>query len=100
MHVIALLAQGVSCGNPPSEVADTAAGPPSPPSPPSAPPPSWSSSRVGTAAGEGKSFDARGPVGEYLAMFRHAFLLAASAAADARKAAVHVLLASVDGARS
>ncbi|WP_329562259.1 hypothetical protein OG711_33325 [Streptomyces uncialis] len=28
MHAIAVLAPGVSCGNPPSEVADTAAGPP------------------------------------------------------------------------
>ncbi len=33
-------------------------------------------------------------------MFRHAFLLAASAAADAPKAAVLILLAAVDGARS
>ncbi|MFI8171476.1 hypothetical protein ACIGAN_34770 [Streptomyces sp. NPDC085931] len=33
-------------------------------------------------------------------MFRHAFALAASAVADAPKAAVPVLLAAVDGARS
>ncbi|MBC2902724.1 hypothetical protein [Streptomyces cupreus] len=33
-------------------------------------------------------------------MFRHAFLLAASAVADAPKAAVLVILAAVDGARS
>jgi hypothetical protein len=33
-------------------------------------------------------------------MFRHAFLLAASAVADAPKAAVPILLAAVDGARS
>ncbi|MBJ6612219.1 hypothetical protein H4K38_00085 [Streptomyces sp. I3(2020)] len=33
-------------------------------------------------------------------MFRYAFLLAASAVADAPKAAVTVLLAAVDGARS
>jgi hypothetical protein len=33
-------------------------------------------------------------------MFRHAFLLAASAAADAPKAAVPVIVAAVDGARS
>lgn len=83
-------AQGVSCGNPPSEVADTVLRPPF----------ARPIAQVGTVGGSGKSFDARGPVGEYLAMFRHAFLLAASAAADARKAAVHVLLASVDGARS
>ncbi|MBE8470867.1 hypothetical protein [Streptomyces justiciae] len=34
------------------------------------------------------------------AMFRHAFLLAASAVADAPKAAVPVFLTAVDGARS
>ncbi|MES4893308.1 hypothetical protein [Streptomyces sp. NPDC096012] len=34
------------------------------------------------------------------AMFRYAFLLAASAVADAPKAAVPLLLAAVDGARS
>jgi flavoprotein len=33
-------------------------------------------------------------------MFRYAFLLAASAVADATKAAVPVFLAAVDGARS
>lgn len=33
-------------------------------------------------------------------MFRYAFLLAASAAADAPKAAVPVLAGAVDGARS
>lgn len=33
-------------------------------------------------------------------MFRHAFVLAASAVADAPKAAVVVFLAAVDGARS
>ncbi|SED89584.1 hypothetical protein SAMN05428938_6379 [Streptomyces sp. KS_5] len=33
-------------------------------------------------------------------MFRHAFVLAASAVADAPKAAVPVLLAAADGARS
>ncbi|MFE9452978.1 hypothetical protein [Streptomyces sp. NPDC006739] len=33
-------------------------------------------------------------------MFRHAFLLAASAVADAPKAAARILLAAVDGARS
>jgi hypothetical protein len=33
-------------------------------------------------------------------MFRHAFLLAASAVADAPKAAALILLAAVDGARS
>jgi hypothetical protein len=33
-------------------------------------------------------------------MFRHAFLSAASAVADAPKAAVLILLAAVDGARS
>jgi hypothetical protein len=33
-------------------------------------------------------------------MFRHAFVLAASAVADAPKAAVEILLAAVDGARS
>lgn len=33
-------------------------------------------------------------------MFRHAFLLAASAVADAPKAAVPIFLAAVDGARS
>jgi len=33
-------------------------------------------------------------------MFRHAFVLAASAVADAPKAAVPILLAAVDGARS
>ncbi|MFE6281519.1 hypothetical protein [Streptomyces sp. NPDC057877] len=33
-------------------------------------------------------------------MFRHAFLLAASAVADAPKAAVPVFLTAVDGARS
>ncbi|CAL9583078.1 hypothetical protein SUDANB6_05105 [Streptomyces sp. enrichment culture] len=33
-------------------------------------------------------------------MFRYAFLLAASAAADAPKAAVPVLVAAADGARS
>lgn len=33
-------------------------------------------------------------------MFRHAFVLAASADADAPKAAVPVLLAAADGARS
>jgi hypothetical protein len=33
-------------------------------------------------------------------MFRYAFLLAASAVADAPKAAVPALLAAVDGARS
>lgn len=33
-------------------------------------------------------------------MFRHAFALAASAVADAPKAAVSVLPAAVDGARS
>ncbi|MFJ7422172.1 hypothetical protein ACIQXD_26770 [Streptomyces uncialis] len=100
MHAIALLAQGVSCGNPPSEVADTAAGPPFALFAALRPAPFLVVLPGRHAAGEGKSFDARGPVGEYLAMFRHAFLLAASAAADARKAAVHVLLASVDGARS
>jgi hypothetical protein len=34
------------------------------------------------------------------AMFRHAFVLAASAVADAPKAAVLILVAAVDGARS
>lgn len=33
-------------------------------------------------------------------MFRHAFLLAASAVADAPKAAVPILAAAADGARS
>lgn len=33
-------------------------------------------------------------------MFRHAFVLAASAVADAPKAAVLILLAAADGARS
>jgi len=33
-------------------------------------------------------------------MFRYAFVLAASAVADAPKAAVPILLAAVDGARS
>jgi hypothetical protein len=33
-------------------------------------------------------------------MFRHAFVLAASAVADAPKAAVPVLVAAADGARS
>lgn len=33
-------------------------------------------------------------------MFRHAFVLAASAVADAPKAAVPVFLAAADGARS
>jgi hypothetical protein len=33
-------------------------------------------------------------------MFRHAFVLAASAVADATKAAVQVFLTAVDGARS
>jgi hypothetical protein len=33
-------------------------------------------------------------------MFRYAFLLAASAVADAPKAAVLILVAAVDGARS
>ncbi|WP_329344605.1 hypothetical protein OG866_37055 [Streptomyces sp. NBC_00663] len=33
-------------------------------------------------------------------MFRHAFVLAASAVADAPKAAVEIFLAAVDGARS
>jgi hypothetical protein len=33
-------------------------------------------------------------------MFRHAFLLATSAAADAPKAAVLIVTAAVDGARS
>jgi hypothetical protein len=39
-------------------------------------------------------------VGEDLLMFRYAFLLAASAVADAPKAAVPIIVAAADGARS
>jgi hypothetical protein len=39
-------------------------------------------------------------VGEYQLMFRYAFLFAASAVADAPKAAVPFIAAAVDGARS
>jgi hypothetical protein len=41
-----------------------------------------------------------GHVGDDLLMFRYAFLLAASAVADAPKAAVPIIVAAVDGARS
>jgi hypothetical protein len=52
-----------------------------------------------TAASE-KPFDVGRPVGDDLLMFRYAFLLAASAVADAPKAAVPIIVAAVDGARS
>ncbi|WP_268255994.1 hypothetical protein [Streptomyces mirabilis] len=41
-----------------------------------------------------------GYVGDDRLMFRLAFLLAASAVADAPKAAVPIIVAAVDGARS
>ncbi|MFD7600352.1 hypothetical protein ACFWAN_07175 [Streptomyces mirabilis] len=41
-----------------------------------------------------------GYVGDDRLMFWHAFLLAASAVADAPKAAVPIIVAAVDGARS
>jgi hypothetical protein len=41
-----------------------------------------------------------GYVGDDRLMFRHAFLLAASAVADVPKAAVPIVVAAVDGARS
>ncbi|MFJ9423398.1 MULTISPECIES: hypothetical protein [unclassified Streptomyces] len=50
--------------------------------------------------GGGKPVDAGARVGEDRLMFRYAFLLAASALADAPKAAARILLTAVDGARS
>ncbi|WP_055617115.1 hypothetical protein [Streptomyces phaeochromogenes] len=50
--------------------------------------------------GREKPFDAAMRVGDDLLMFRYAFHLAASAVADAPKAAVLITLAAADGARS
>jgi hypothetical protein len=55
---------------------------------------------IGRNRCHGKPFDVRRRVGEDRLMFRYAFLLAASALADAPKAAARILLTAVDGARS
>ncbi|MFB8776065.1 hypothetical protein [Streptomyces broussonetiae] len=66
----------------------------------------WSVSRLSQSggrqpSGQGENHSTPGPASAMIdVMFRHAFLLAASAVADAPKAAVPVFLTAVDGARS